>query len=64
MINDSVKIKIKLENQLFITYSKNGYKFNDHLHFRETINAISEVIAKRKQKLNNQATSAQTHWSV
>ena len=64
MINDSVKIKIKWENQLFITYSKNGYKFNDHLHFREAINAISEVIAKRQQKLNNQATSAQTHWSV
>ena len=64
MINVSVKIKIKWENQLFITYSKHGYKFNDHLHFRETINAISEVIAKRKQKLNNQATSTQTHWSV
>ena len=71
-MNDFVKSKIKGKNQLYNTYTKNGYKFNDHLHLQEATNLVSEVIAKRKQdyhsnlalRLNNPATSAKIYWSI
>ena len=71
-MTDFVKIKIKWKNQLYITYVKSAYKFNDHLHFQEATNLASEVIAKRKHnyhnnlalKLNNPATIAKTCWSI
>ena len=52
-MNDFVKIKIKWKNQLYNTYAKNGYKFNDHLHLQEAANVVSEVITKRKQDYQN-----------
>ena len=52
-MNDFVKIKIKWKNQLYNTYTKNGYKFNDHLHLQEATNVVSEVITKRKQDYQN-----------
>ena len=52
-MNDFVKIKIKWKNQLYNTYAKNGYKFNDHLHLQEATNVVSEVITKRKQDYQN-----------
>ena len=66
MINDFVKSQIKWKNKLCNTYTKNGYKFNDHPHLQEATNLVLAVIAKRKQDyhsnlalmLNNQATSA------
>ena len=52
-MNDFVKSKIKWKSQLFNTYAKNGYKFNDHLHLQEVTTLVSKVIA----------TSAKTYWS-
>ena len=71
-MNDYVKSKIKWKNQLYNTYVKNGYKFNDHLHFQERTNLVSEVIVKRKQdyynnlalRLNIPAASSKTYWSI
>ena len=37
----------------FITHSKNGYKFNDHLHRQEPTNFVSEVISKTKKDYCN-----------
>ena len=44
-------VKIKWKNQLYNTYAKNGYKFNDHLHLQEATNLVCEVIVKRKPLL-------------
>ena len=71
-MNYFAESKIKWKNQLYNTYAKNGYKFNDYLHFQEATNLVSEATAKRKQdyhnnlasKLNNPATSAKTNWSI
>ena len=42
---------------LYITCVKNGYKFNDHLHFQEATKLVSGVIAKRKHDYRNNLTS-------
>ena len=42
---------------LYITCVKNGYKFNDHLHFQEATKLVSGVIAKRKHDYRNKLTS-------
>ena len=52
-MNDFVKSKIKCKNQLYNTYAKNGYKFNNYLHLQEATNLVSEEIAKRKQEHHN-----------
>ena len=50
-MDDFVRSKIKWKNQLYNTYAKNGYKFNDHLHLQEATNLVCEVIVKRKPLL-------------
>ena len=50
---DFVKSKIEWKNQLYNTYAKNGYKFNDHFHLQEAPNLVPEVIGKRKQDYHN-----------
>ena len=40
-MNDFVKSKIKWENQLYKTDTKNGYKCNDYLRLKEAIVSVS-----------------------
>ena len=69
-MNIFVKSKIEWKNQLYNTYAKNVFKFNNHLGFQEATNLISEVIAKRKQdycnnlplQLNNTANYPKAYW--
>ena len=71
-MNDFVKTEIKFKNQLYNTYTKNGYKDNDYNVLQEAINEASKIISKRKEeyhyhlasKLNNPSISAKTNWSI
>ena len=71
-MNDFVKSKIKWKNKLYKIYTKNRYKYNDHLKLKEATVLVSQVIAKRKEdyrnfiasKLNNPKTCAKTYWSI
>ena len=67
-----MKTKIKFKNQLYSTYTKNGYKDNDYNIPQEGINKVSKIIIWRKEKdhynlaskLDNPSTSAKTYWSI
>ena len=49
-MNDFVKTKIKLKNQLYNAYIKNGYKDNAYNMLQEVINKVSKIISKRKEE--------------
>ena len=52
-MNDFVKSKIKWKNQLYKIYTKNGYRCNDYLRFKEATVLVSQVIDKRKEDYHN-----------
>ena len=74
-MNDFMRSKIKRKNQLYKIYTKNGYKWNDHLGLQEGTILVFQIIAKRKEdddnpidsKLNNPRTSANPNpgcWDI
>ena len=71
-MNDFMRSKIKRKNQLYKIYTKNGYKWNDHLGLQEATISVFQIIAKRKEddhnsiasKLNNPRTSANPYWPI
>ena len=70
-MNDFVKTEIKYKNQLYNTYTKNGYKDKDYNMPQEAINEVSNIICKRKEEYHyhlaskfNPSISAKTNWSI
>ena len=71
-MNDFMRSKIKRKNRLYKIYTKNGYKWNDHLGLQEATISVFQIIAKRKEddhnsiasKLNNPRTSANPYWPI
>ena len=51
-MSNFVKTRIKYKNQLYNTYTKNGYKDNDYNMLQEVINEASKIINKRKEEFN------------
>ena len=51
-MSNFVKTRIKYKNQLYNTYTKNGYKDNDYNMLQEVRNEASKIINKRKEEFN------------